>query len=218
MRTKISLLGAALLAAGAVNADSGHHGTRTYEVTITNITPGQTFTPILAATHKNSVRLFKLGAPASEELAILAESGDTLPLSDLLTSMPRRVLDTSGTGDLLHPGKTMSFKIKANSRFDRLSFAGMLIPTNDTFVAINSVRLPRKHTVFSAKAYDAGSEVDDELCANIPGPFCMGAGPSDENGEGYVHIGNGIHDIGDLDAAEYDWRNPVARVSVVRVH
>ena len=30
----------------------------TYEVTITNLTPGQTFTPILAATHRSSISFF----------------------------------------------------------------------------------------------------------------------------------------------------------------
>ncbi|MGH8284414.1 MAG: spondin domain-containing protein, partial [Steroidobacteraceae bacterium] len=44
---------------------------RVYEVTITNITPGETFTPILVATHSGRIALFSLGEPASNELAIL---------------------------------------------------------------------------------------------------------------------------------------------------
>ena len=57
-------------------------------------------------------------------------------------------------------------------------------------------------------------------CANIPGPACGGAGPSPdaaEGDEGYVHIHPGIHGIGDLDASEYDWRNPVAVIKIRRV-
>ena len=45
----------------------------TYEVTITNLTPGQTFTPILAATHRSSISFFELGQPASDQIAELAE-------------------------------------------------------------------------------------------------------------------------------------------------
>ncbi|MCH6583458.1 MAG: hypothetical protein E2O37_00035 [Proteobacteria bacterium] len=68
-------------------------------------------------------------------------------------------------------------------------------------------------------AYDAGSETNDESCANIPGPpdGCTGAGVSpDDDGEGYVHIHAGIHGISDLIAADRDWRNPVARITIRR--
>jgi hypothetical protein len=49
---------------------------RVFEVTITNITAGQVFTPILLASHRPGVRLFNVGEPASEELEVLAEEGD----------------------------------------------------------------------------------------------------------------------------------------------
>jgi hypothetical protein len=94
----------------------------------------------------------------------------------------------------------------------------MLIPTNDSFVAIQNVALPRHFAAHVVPAYDAGSEFNDELCANIPGPACGGAGDSEEDGEGYVHVSSGIHGIGDLEAASYDWRNPVARISIRRLH
>jgi hypothetical protein len=32
-----------------------------------------------------------------------------------------------------------------------------------------------------------------------------------------VHIHRGTHGIGDLDADRYDWRNPVARITVTRI-
>ena len=71
-------------------------------------------------------------------------------------------------------------------------------------------------------AYDAGSEPNDELCAKIPGPACGGEGGSpDASGEGYVHIHihihAGIQGIGDLTSADYDWRNPTARIVIKRV-
>ena len=40
----------------------------TYEVTITNVTRGQTFTPQLIVTHRRSVSLFTAGEPARAAL------------------------------------------------------------------------------------------------------------------------------------------------------
>ena len=34
--------------------------------------------------------------------------------------------------------------------------------------------------------------------------------------QGYVHIHAGIHGIGNLVAADRDWRNPVAHISIRR--
>ena len=63
----------------------------------------------------------------------------------------------------------------------------------------------------------AGTEVNDEDCNNIPGPFCMGEGFNPAGGEGYVYISNGISGIDDLASHAFDWRNPVARVVVKHV-
>ena len=71
---------------------------------------------------------------------------------------------------------------------------------------------------FYANGYDAGSEMNDELCVNIPGPRCGGDGEFKAlSGEGYVHISPGIQGIGDLSSAVYDWRNPVAVVTIQRI-
>jgi len=53
----------------------------TYEIRITNLTPGQSFTPILGATHSADASVFVPGTPASLELKALAESGDVAPLT-----------------------------------------------------------------------------------------------------------------------------------------
>jgi hypothetical protein len=124
----------------------------------------------------------------------------------------------AGAGPIL-PGESMTIEISANAPHDRLSFAGMLVPTNDTFVALNGMELPRSGASesFAVPAWDAGSEANDELCVNIPGPQCMDMDDSGAAGEGYVYIGNGIHGNGDLDSAASDWNNPVAWVQVRRV-
>lgn len=213
------ILTATFLVAAPVFA-SGNHGSVIYDVTIVNLTRGQVFTPILVASHKPRVRLFDVGAAASPELAELAESGAVGPLSDLLDSLPA-VKQVRNSGDVLPPGASVTVRIKTRGRFNTISAAAMLVPTNDAFVAIQGVRVPAGHgeRVVYARAYDAGSETNDESCANIPGPpdICAGVGVSlDDKGEGYVHIHAGIHGIGDLIAADHDWRNPVARITIRR--
>lgn len=191
---------------------------KNYEVTITNVTKGQAFTPVLSATHSSSLGFFELGDVASDELAALAESGNIAPLKAVLDGADG-VVETAATEGLLMPGASVSFEI-SGSRYSRLSVAAMLIPTNDSFMALDTVRLPfyGSYTYF-AKAYDAGSETNDEICANIPGPVCGGAGPSpDDSGEGFVHISAGISGEADLAASAYDWRDAVAKVTVRRMY
>jgi hypothetical protein len=199
-----------------------------YEVTVTNLTRGQTFTPVLVATHIEGVRLFTLGEAASPELATVAEEGNVGPLAGLLLSMPgvAAVADTGPPpGGFIAPGQSKTIVIEGGGRFDHLSVAAMLIPTNDAFFALNGVPGPRGDQVLTlfSLAYDSGSERNDELCASIPGPFfteCGGPGGGGQPAggeEGYVHIHAGIHGIGDLVASNRDWRNPVAQITVRRV-
>jgi Spondin_N. len=209
---------------GAVHAENDDRGPR-FEVTVTNLTNAQQFTPLLVATHRAGVRLFELGAPASEQLATLAEEGDTAPLSALLAASGD-VGDVVTSPGLLDPGATKTITIPAPTDFNRLSVAAMLIPTNDGFFALNGVKGPRGRDtlIYESVAYDAGSEVNDERCASIPGPDfeeCEGPGGGAQvagGEEGYVHVHRGIHGIGDLNASERDWRNPVARITLRRLH
>lgn len=182
-----------------------------YEVTVTNLTAAQVFTPVVAAVHRKGVNLFTIGEAVKEELAVLAESGETGPLVDLLESKPGRVgaVAVSKGGPFL-PGESVVVNLPASKRFNRLSLASMLALTNDGFVALNSV--PARTSLSYAPVYDAGSEINDELTANIPGTG--GEGFNADGGEGFAHIHNGIHGIGDLpDYSRLDWRNPAARVT-----
>ncbi len=213
-----------LMAATTANADGAYN--RKYEVTITNITRGQTFTPILVATHSARIGLFELGAPAGEPLEILAEDGNTAPLTEVLLGAPYEVADVQTIPGLLGPGGTAKVIVEA-TRFQRfLSLAAMLIPTNDTFVALDTVPLPYRGRSYTALAYDAGTETNDQNCLNMPGPRCGGEGFSpgpNEGDEGYVYVSNGFHELPEAEKGEvlgpqvYDWRNPVARIVVRRI-
>lgn len=191
-----------------------------YAVTVTNLTSGEIFTPIMVATHTKGTHVFKLGDPASSEMAAIAEGGDFGPLSDKLTNSGA-AYDIATNGALLAPGASTTIMVKMADDFKHVTVTSMMIPTNDAFIAVNGVKGPKKkhhNKVIMSPAYDAGSEPNDELCANIPGPACGGVGGSpNAGGEGYVHIHSGIQGVGDLSSADYDWRNPTAKIVITRM-
>lgn len=191
-----------------------------YAVTITNISHGEFLTPPIVASHKKGVSLYSLGAPASAELEQLAEGGDTNPLKNSLLSSGA-ALDTAQAGGAIPPGKSVTLTVRMNEENDYISVASMLVPSNDAFIAVNGIRVGKSKkgiTVYSP-AYDAGSELNDELCVSIPGPgfVCSGEGFNPESGEGFVHIHPGIQGIGNLDKATFDWRNPAAKITITQV-
>lgn len=211
------ILSAAVLVATTAWADDDME---TYKITVTNLTRGQPIAPVMAATHQMGMSYFQVGEAPSAELAALAEAGNGKPLAAKLLVTPGvsdAQVGAGGTG----PGKTTTMMVTARRGTDRLSLGAMLGNTNDGFIALRDVALPKgqKVVTYMADGYDAGSESNDELCATVPGPACHGAALSPEDsGEGYVHIHAGVHGIGGLSAAEYDWRNPVAQIVVERMN
>ncbi len=209
-----------------------------YEVSVTNLTSGIHFTPIIVATHSPSVQMFAAGTAASSELQAIAEGGDTSSMAALLESVGATVANGSG---LLAPGGTATFTIDDGAG-SVLSLASMLLPTNDGFVGLNSVALPSggagDYVVYDAIGYDAGTEANDEIVgsgapgeAGFPAPPPVvatgtGTGGSGVPGqaEGFVHVhrnvlgdldGNG--GISDINAYVHRWLNPVARVTITRM-
>ena len=213
--TAAAVSGLLLSSANALADDDSN----VYHVTITNITHSINFTPILVASHRKGVSLYELGSPASDELTAIAEGGDVAPLTAVLEA-DRRVAEVTNTGALLGPGESVTVSVSAKRGARHISLASMMLPTNDGFIALNSVKAPRRgSTTYYSVGFDAGTEPNDELCISIPGPTCGGEGPSPGiDGEGYVHINRGIHGIGDLAPDVYDWRNPVAEITITRAH
>lgn len=211
-----------------------------YQVKVTDLTGGSTFTAIVVATHQRGVKLFTLGQPASVPLEKIAEGGLISDMETVLRNDGRvfQVKDNSnnngiGPTPFLQPGQTATIMIRARGPYDHLSLVSMLLPTNDAFFALNDVPLPGRGNsivgprgtrtiTYYAPAYDAGTEADDELCTNIPGPQCGGAGegfdPSRAGAPNFVFIHAGIHGIGDIpNWASHDWRNPVAKIVITEV-
>jgi hypothetical protein len=224
----MAVLSCAAGAAVAQQQDSFHSGASeaTYEVTITNITHGEAFTPVLIAVHNDNYRLFNLGAPIGAELAVLAQEGFVAPLQTVLNANRNVGATVAATGATV-PGATLKLTISAKTGFDRLSLASMLIPTNDAFVALNGFDLGTvargKSVRVQPIAYDAGAEINNEKCEALPStpffPECgaNGGGVIAGKGEGFVHVHNGIHGIGDMVPWVRTWQNPVASIEIKRV-
>lgn len=213
--TLFKSLAVGLLAAAPIFSAAADDGKRMYAVSVTNLTRGILFTPIMVATHQEGIRLYDLGLPPSAALAAMAEGGDTGALAAMINATQKA--STAFTPGLLAPGQTVTVMVASLKGSNHMSLAAMMLPTNDGFIAVTDVPLPngKQPVTYISNGHDAGSEPNDELCANIPGPQCGGEGGSPgAGGEGFVHIHAGIHGIGDLPAADYDWRNPVALITV----
>jgi hypothetical protein len=204
------LLGGTLFSATAA-ADSF------FEVTVTNITKGAVFTPIMVATTQKGDSFYELGAPASLEIETIAETGNPGPLQDSLDAYD---ITNSAHLPFLGPGESVTQTVATRGKYNHISVAAMIIPTNDTFFAVNGVEGPRKNrtVTVTAMAYDAGTELNDELCLSLPGPGCGGdPGPPSDNGEGYIYPSSGIQGVGDLNVNALAWSSPVAVITITSV-
>jgi hypothetical protein len=200
-----------------IAAAHGYREGRTLQVAITNVTRGQVVSPPLLVTHRPGLSLFEPGAPAGEALAALAEDGSAALLAAVLEGDPA-VFDVVTGEAPIPPGETLVLEIRYRGRYNRLSAAGMLVSTNDAFFALEAAPIPfGAWGSFPADAYDAGSEANNEDCGFIPGPPCGNPGVRETDGaEGFVHVHGGVHGIGDLPAEDFDWRNPVVEIRILR--
>lgn len=195
--------------------------TKTFAVTVRNLSFRQPFSPFFVAVHDaDADPLFEIGQPASVELATLAEDGDPLLLVELYnTTTNDNVYSATSEGDgFLYGGHDFTFTVETTRRMPLLSFASMAVNTNDGFVGVAGLAL-EDGIELTLPCYDAGTEQNDEKCRSIPGPACE-ADTGNKivmRGEGFVHVHRGIHGVGDLHAILYDWRNPIMSVSVAEV-
>jgi len=238
----------ALLASGATLAALGvgatslagaqQDGSRSYRVTVANLTRGQPFTPPLVAVHRPSVELFAVGDPATPQLQQLAENGDLAPLVELAegSNAVRGAVvgdaplvpeaDPADTGNPYYAELTVSTDGAAGF----LSFASMLIATNDGVVGLDTVRLPaavNQSVTYYANGYDVGTEQNTELFQDLVPPaktLILGGEPEGTTDtdpalaeDGVVRPHPAIQGDGDLPPAVYDWREPAALVQVERL-
>jgi len=211
----------------------------TWDVTITNLTNGNHFTPLLVTAHSHDINLFELGMSASPALEAMAECGDLAPL--LATT------DVGGEDDdtianpasgLLAPGTSTTTMLDTTE--DHLSIVSMLLPTNDAFLGLNSQHIPAAAGTYTyfVNAYDAGTEVNYEVLSTSEGcatddtvgmipmapvinPGMNGTGLATMENNTMIHVHRGV--LGDQDASGgnsdlnstiHRWQNPVAKITV----
>jgi len=240
-RLPLAVAGAAALGLAAAPAAMAHRA-HTFEVKIKDLTSGQPMTPPVVATHRGKNPILKVGSPASFGLKEIAENGNNTPLLDSLGADKgvSDVVEAPG-GPLVPPGKPGSgmfddrtqFTITSHGGARRLSFAMMLICTNDGFTGVNSVKLP-KHVgdkvTARTNAYDAGTELNTEDFADIVPPCQSLIGvTSGEPGTGTsnpallegggIHHHAGILGGSDLVLAIHGWdtTRPVAKITIEAV-
>ncbi len=231
------IIASTLIAGGLVL--SAPASARDVSVEVTNITNASYFTPLLVAAHAEGVHLFRLGEEASAHLQAMAEGGAIGGLAaDVVAAGGIHVSDPAG--GVLAPGASATAELDVKGKKEAfLSIVAMILPTNDGFVGLDSLRIPKKKGTYTffLRGYDAGTEENDELVVGMeggaPGVPGIPADPGHNAGTGgtgavdfaeenhTVHVHRGIlgdtdlsAGLSDLDSRVHRWQNPVARVVV----
>ena len=205
-------------------------------ITVTNLTQGLHFTPVVTAAHTSESNVFMLGEMASSALQAMAEGGDISGLANMLTNADANINENPAMG-LLAPAMSASFNLTNDSTNTHLSLAAMILPSNDGFVGLDRWTIPEEagtYTVF-LNAYDAGTEANDEVRGSgAPGEAGMPVPPPLDasigmNGTGItnmetntkVHVHRGSLGDDDMAAGKSDinnsvqrWLNPVAKLTI----
>jgi Spondin_N len=235
----LTVAAAALVFLATVSSAAAGAPVATYEVTIENLTAGQPLTPPVVATHRAATGVFTVGQPASVALKEIAENGNLAPMIAQLGA-DKHVSDSAAAAAPLVPaglpgsgmfGDSVTLTVTASKGAKFLSFASMLICTNDGFTGVDSLRLPKdvgEAIVVRSAGYDAGTEINTEDFADIVPP-CQGlvgvssgepgtgtSNPALAEG-GIIHHHPGIAGGADLVPAIHGWTDPVAQITVERV-
>ena len=206
------------------------------EISVTNLTAGTYFTPIITAAHTGEMSMFTVGEAASPELQMMAEGGDISGLSSVLTNANADVNENPAAG-LLAPAMSTSYMMSTSEGNDYLSLTTMILPTNDGFVGLNSWKIPEEAGTYTAymNAYDAGTEANNEVVNGGGAPGVLGipaapGGMAGTNGTGvteteantliHIHRGNlGDDDLAggksDVNNTVHRWLNPVAKITII---
>jgi hypothetical protein len=186
-------------AAGAVMLFlGGAASAATLSITIENVTGagGFSVTPLYTAFHDDGFDAFDLGAPASDGLREIAETGmaGTVAAERLAIdpdSQGTQIASPSGPPPI-QPGETVTAEIEVDGASNPyFTFLAMLLPSNDTFIGMDDpMRLfaddgsflgPQVITVTGENIYDAGTEVNGlEGSAFVAGEDITAG--ADENG------------------------------------
>jgi len=216
---------AALSACGSDDNDDRDPVPARYTITLTNLTANQPLAPAAVILHDGGFAAWRIGQPASAGLEVLAESGNPADLIAEADAQAAVIATAAGPG-VLSPGESSAVTLEGMvGRAAALEIAAMLVNTNDGWAGISGLDLGSLHVGDELKAdlapYDAGTELNEETAATVPGPAGGGEGLNAADGEGFVAIHPGVvtSDDGLATSAlreSHRFQAPVARAHVVR--
>lgn len=211
---------------------------------ITNTSNAIYFAPMSVASHGLPGAMFDPGTAATPGIELMAELGNVTILNQDLTAAGAFATEIDNGPAGLGPGESIFAVLVVGPGLDFVSIAGMLVPTNDGFVGLNSYQVPLTSTgqvTIPLIGYDAGTEENNELL-NCPGqPPFPGPGIDDPNMPGnpglnngvcgtgaqgsgespLIHVHRGNHGdldltggISDLDSRVHRWLNPIGTVTI----
>lgn len=142
---------------------------------ITNISNALYIAPMAVASHSFPGAMFDPGTAATPGVEAMAEIGNITPLGEELAAAGAIVTGATNEALALAPGESVYVGIAVGPGFEFVSLAGMILPTNDGFVGLNSYEVPLNSTgqiTLQINGYDAGTEINNEKidCINNP-PF-----------------------------------------------
>lgn len=225
----------AILSVSALIFASAQVQAQDLSITVTNLTQGLHFTPLITAAHHKDDHIFSAATVATAELQAMAEGGDISALVTLLSNADANT-NENPAGGLLAPGTSTTYALTNDIANTHLSMTGMILPSNDGFVGLDSWEIPTEAGTYTLmlNAYDAGTEANDELIngGGAPGVLGIPAAPSGGSGTGgtgittiesntLVHIHRGTIGDDDINGGKSDlnnsihrWLNPVAKLTV----
>jgi hypothetical protein len=159
-----------------------------FDVTVSNTSAGAfigSLSPVSWAVHDSTTKLFQVGKSVSAGLQSLAEDGIGVTLSTELAANTH-VLSKGVQGIApITSGANFTFSVTPDMAHPNLSVAAMVVPSNDTFLALgesgvallDATGTPRADAAIAADvatllaAYDAGTEANQ---AGAAGPSMAG--------------------------------------------
>ena len=207
-----------------------------FKITLTNLTQGapgmggQIFSPPIFAAHPAGAKIYVVGEEANDALVALAENGDSSGLAAIAATVGANVVALTPPEGFVFPSTadtpgTVTVMLEADAMNSSLSFATMLVSTNDAFIGVadlplfDAAGMPIT-TTLDLRSYDAGSEQNTERGTDIPGPVGLSADEDPEGSNnrvptegGVITPHPGIQLVGDVTSA-FAWTEPTAMLTI----
>lgn len=232
-RIKIASIALSAMVLAACGGSNSSTPVAQFEVSTTNLTNAQPMSPVAVIMHSSGFNNFVDGRVASLAVESLAEGGDNSQVLSVAAAASQHISSASTVGELqprsISSVVTLDVPITQLPNL-RLSVMSMLIRTNDAFTGLNATDISNmtigSSRTFTAPTWDAGTELDDELAANIPG-FTGGEGFNATRNDAInrVRFHNGVvtnaspsFGLSTSSLVEADrFLNPTSRIVVTRI-